>query len=133
MLKIVATSASLIAAIGVGAAALLFSPSSCACLSPAQQLLMEAGLDYSDETSIKNYSFEQIELALNRSFQGKQVTPGQPHQYFLNCTRITKDELECSDVLERSLLFQRGYKIRITVDSQDFFQKATLRKYWAWL
>ena len=133
MLKIIATSASVVVAIGIGIAALLFSPSSCACLSPSQELLLQAGLDYSSENSIQDYSFQQIEQSLNKAFQGKQITPGQPHQRFLNCSTITKTEFECSDVLERSLLLQRGYKIRITVDSQDFFQRASLRQYWAWL
>lgn len=133
MLKIIATSASLVAAIGIGVAALLFSPSSCACLSPSQELLLQADLDYSSERSISDYSFQQIEKALNNALKGKQITPGQPHQRFLNCTPITKTEFECSDVLERSLLFQRGYTVHITVDSQDFFQRADLRQYWAWL
>ena len=133
MLKIIATSASVVAAIGIGLAALLFSPSSCACLSPSQELLMQAGLDYSSERSIKDYSFQQIEQSLNQALQGKQITPGQPHQRFLNCSPITKTEFECSDVLEQSLLFQRGYKVHIAVDPQGFFQRASLRQYWAWL
>ena len=133
MLKIIATSASVVAVIGIGVAALLFSPSSCGCLSPSQELLAQAGLDYSSERSIKSYSFQQIEKSLNKALRGKKITPGQPHQRFLNCSPITKIEFECSDVLESSFLFQRGYKVRITVDSQDFFQQASLHQYWAWL
>jgi hypothetical protein len=133
MLRIVVVSTATIAATLVGAAALLFSPTSCACLSPAQQLLLQADLDFSSSKNIDNYSFDQIEKALNVAFVGLKVSPDDRHTRFLHCRPITKTQFECWDVLARSKLLERGYVVRINVDTQDNFQSATVRQYWAWL
>ena len=132
MLKILAASAAAIAATIVGIAALLFSPTSCGCLTPAQGLLLQADLDYSNGVTIEDYSFNQIEQSLNVALRGRKVTPDDRHRRFLNCRSIAKTEFECSDVLARSRLLERGYIIRITVDAQDNFMRANLRPYWAW-
>ena len=133
MLKIFAVSAATIAATVVGFAGLLFTPTSCACLSPPQGLLVQAGLDYSSSANIDDYTFTEIEQSLNVALRGHKVTPDDRHRRFLNCQSITQTEFECSDVLARSKLLKRGYVVRISVDAQDNFQKASLRQYWAWL
>ena len=94
---------------------------------------MQANLDYSSNAKINNYTFDQIEESLNTALKGLQVTPDDRHRRFLNCRSITKTEFECSDVLARSKLLERGYVVRITVDAQDYFQHATVNHYWAWL
>ena len=133
MLKILAVSAATIIATVIGFAALLFSPTSCACLSPAQQLLLQADLDYSNGATIDDYSFNQIEQSLNVALRGHKVTPDDRHRRFLNCRPMTQTEFECSDVLARSKLLERGYVVRITVDANDNFKRARVRQYWAWL
>ena len=133
MLKIFAISAATIAATVTGFAALLFAPVSCACLSPPQGLLLQAGLDYSSSSNIDDYSFPEIEKSLNVALRGRKVTPDDRHRRFLNCQPLTQTEFECSDVLARSKLLERGYVVRISVDAQDNFQRASLRQYWAWL
>ena len=133
MVKIIAVSTATIAAALVGAAALLFSPISCGCLSPAQNLLLQAGLDYSTSNRFDDYSFDQIEKSLNAALRGRKVTPDDRHRRFLNCHSITRTKFECSDVLARSKLLERGYVVRIIVDADDNFQSATLRRYWVWL
>ena len=133
MLKIFAVSAATIAAAAFGVAALFFSPTSCACLSPAQNLLLQANLDYSSTAKINDYSLDEIETSLNAALRGRKITPDDRYRRFLNCRSITQTEFECFDELARSKLFSRNYIVRITVDGQDNFQHATVRQYWAWL
>ncbi len=133
MMKLLGISAAAITAGLAGVALLGYSPLSCACLSPKQHLALVAGLNYSDANVLNGYDAEEFEAGLNRELLGKPVTPGQPHQYFLECTPQTSTRFTCLEITDESFLLKRGYFVTVDTDGNGNFRAAKVIRTWAWL
>jgi hypothetical protein len=121
--------ASVVAGIGL----LSFSPISCACVDELNSLLRLAGLDYSDPNKAQDYDALQIAAGLNRHMKGRQMTPGQPHQYFVSCTRQSETEFTCTVPVKKSFLLTKSYQVTVTTGDDRRLVKAGVDTLWSWL
>ena len=133
MKKVLGTSVLAIAAAATGFGLLAFSPSSCGCISSRDHLLLLAHLDYSSPEKAGAYSSEQIEAGLKRHMLGRQMTPGQPHQYFEKCNVVSGNKFTCNVVAETSMLLSRGFAVTVTVDENQRMTDVSVQRSWSWL
>jgi hypothetical protein len=119
-----------IAAIVIGASALITSPIACGCEDAHMLLAEEAGLD-SSKPNI--YSAKQIEAGLNIHLVGHVRVP---HELGLLapevdlCKHLTRTVADFFVPMSESWLLQKGFQIRLVTTPSGIVQQIHVEQHW---
>ena len=133
MKKILGASVLTIAGATAGFGLLGFSPESCGCLSSYRHILDLANLDNMSPELMYGYTPAEIERGLKQRLIGELATPGQPHEYFSNCTSISSTKFTCTTIVDSSILISRQLVLTVVTDSQHRLTDLSVERSWSWL
>ena len=126
MKKLIVGSASAVAAVVTGIAALSFSPAACSCLSAADSYLMYAQLP----PGHYEISAGLLQAGLWQNLKGEKLTFGDHAlREMYGCVQSEPHIVDCHLVFESSALLSRGYDFEYVFEPSGYLRSIRVKEF----